>query len=76
MNRFAVVLTNPNAGRFANEESIMFLAQEDEHGRGADNLRALESRWLDEPSGRRLLGHGTFTLLLVAVGLAGMALCL
>ena len=76
MNQFVVVLTRPKSSRFRDEETNMFLPPDDEAGAVSGYGHALESRWLDDTPGRRLLGHIMFTLLLVALALAGIALCL
>ena len=51
-------------------------SDDDEHGPATDYREALESRWFDDTPILRLLGHVAFTLLLVALLLAGAALCL
>jgi hypothetical protein len=76
MNRCVVVLTRPKSSRFRDEETNMFCRQMMKPALSAGYGHALESRWLDDTPGRRLLGHIMFALLSVALALAGIALCL
>ena len=54
----------------------MFLVRDDADSAVSGYALAPESYWLDETRvGYRLLAHVTFTLLLVAVAFAAIALC-
>ena len=54
----------------------LILPPEDEHDPGADHAEGTEIHWLEETSGRVLLGHIMLTVLWVALMAAAIALCI
>ena len=54
----------------------MILPPDDEHSPGAGYEEATEKLWLEETSGRVLLGHIMLTVLWMALMAAAIALCI